>query len=99
MFFGQNEYGNYCPFIFSIDYSFESKDNIQFMYSWRIARMYTEGDKSDLYVLFTNLMSIFLKCIFQKNIYIDYLSFFSSIEISAASIIFIETYDNFCMKN
>ena len=35
-------------------------------------------------------MSIFLKCIFQKKVYVDYLSLFDPIEINAATIIFNE---------
>lgn len=92
--FVQSDYGNYCPFIFSIDYTFEPNDNIKFNQSWHITRMFADGDKSDLYVLFANLMAVFLKCFFQKNVYINYLSFFDQIETNAASIIFTETHNN-----
>jgi len=89
--FVESSYGSYCTFIFSINYKFESEKNIEVIQSWRITRMYAEGDKTDLYVLFANLMSISLKCLFKQNVYIDYLSLFDNLEINAASIIFNKT--------
>lgn len=86
--FVESDYGSYCPFVFSIIYRFESEKSIEVIQSWRIARMYADGDKTDLYVLFANLMSIALRCLFKENVYIDYLSIFDNIEINAASIIF-----------
>lgn len=88
--FAHNDYGSYCPFIFAVDYVFETRNDIKVIFSWPITRMYADGDKSDLYFLFSNLMSIFLKCIFKKKVYVDYLSLFDPIEINAATIIFNE---------
>jgi len=88
--FVHNDYGTYCPFIFAVDYVIETRNDIKVIFSWPITRMYADGDKSDLYFLFSNLMSIFLKCIFQKKVYIDYFSLYDPIEINAATIIFNE---------
>ena len=94
-----NDYGNYCPFIFSVDYAFESEDDIRVIHSWHIKRMYADGDKTDLYVLFANIMSVLLKCTFHQNVYIDYLSLFDPLEINATSIIFNEIYKDLTVKN
>lgn len=96
--FVHNDYGNYCPFIFSIEYEFESETEIKVIHLWHITRMHAEGDNSDLHVLFSNLMSILLKCFFQKNVYIDYLNFINPFEVSAATIVFKEMYKRLNIK-
>ncbi|NLE03729.1 MAG: hypothetical protein GX638_02865 [Crenarchaeota archaeon] len=96
--FVHNEYGSYCPFIFTVDYAFESENDINAIFSWPITRMYVEGDKSDLYFLFSNLMSLILKCVFQEKVYIDYLNLYDSLEISVATIFFIKIQKNLNIK-
>lgn len=87
--FVYNDYGGYCPFIFSIDYIIETENEIELFHSWNVTRIYADGDKTDFYVLFANCMAILLRRFFQKNVYIDYLSLFDpGIEINAATIIF-----------
>lgn len=96
--FVHNDYGNYCPFIFTVDYAFETQNDITAIISWHITRMYADGDKSDLYFLFSNLMSIFLKCVFQKKVNVNYFSLFDPVEINAATIIFNELFKNLDTK-
>jgi len=97
--FVHNDYGNYCPFIFSIDHTLDSEENIVFMETWPITRMFAEGDKTDLYVLFAELMAIVLKCIFQKNVYVDCLSLFTPFEINAATVVFNNAHKNINIKD
>ena len=97
--FVHNDYGSYCPFIFSVDYEFESEDDIRAINSWHITRMFADGDKTDLYVLYANMMSILLKCTFHKNVYVNYLNLFGPLEINAASIIFNEIHKNLTVND
>lgn len=88
--FVRNDYGNYCPYIFSVEYIIHPETNlVDYRVIWPITRMFAKGDKTDLYILFSSTMSILLKCIYQKDVYIDYLSFFVNTEINTASIVFI----------
>lgn len=96
--FVHNDYGSYCPFIFTVDYTFDTQNDIIAIFSWHITRMYADGDKSDLYCLFSNLMSIFLKCKFQKKVNVNYLSLFDPVEINAATIVFDELHKNLDIK-
>ena len=43
--FVHNDYGSYCPFIFSVDYEFESEDDIRAINSWHITRMFADETK------------------------------------------------------
>lgn len=86
--FVKNDYGNYCPFIFSVEYIIRETNLMDYRIIWPITRMFANGDKTDLYVLFSSAMPILLKCLYQQDVYIDYLSLFSEAEINAASIVF-----------
>jgi len=97
--FVHNDYGNYCPFIFSLDYAIDTDEKVRVLHSWHITRMYAHGEKSDLYVLFANLMSVVIKCFYQKNVNVDYLNIFLPLEINGASIVFEDIYKNFDIVN
>ena len=76
--FVKNNYGGYCPFIFSVEYIIHPEtDLVDYRIIWPITRMFADGDKTDLYVLFSSTMAILLKCIHQQDVYIDYLSLFN----------------------
>ncbi len=87
--FVKNDYGGYCPFIFSMEYIIHPETNlVDYRIIWPITRMFADGDKTDLYILFSSTMSILLKCIHQQDVYIDYLSLFNDAEINGAFIVF-----------
>lgn len=87
--FVKNDYGGYCPFIFSVEYIIHPETNlVDYRIIWPITRMFADGDKTDLYVLFSSTMAILLKCIHQQDVYIDYLSLFNYAEINAATLVF-----------
>lgn len=86
--FVPNEFGNYCPYVFRVDFAIKSESTIDLFMSWGITRIPANGDKSDLYVLFSNVMSILLKCYFKQSVLVDYLSFMSPVEFNSATIVF-----------
>ncbi|TCK89114.1 restriction endonuclease [Natranaerovirga hydrolytica] len=77
----------FCPFVFRIDFSLDDTEQMQFVTSISVTRMPDEGDKTDLYVLFSSYMAIIQKLFGNKNVYIDYLSLFDEVEINNASLI------------
>lgn len=91
--FVYNACGMYCPYIFSMYYIFE-EDSIRLVNSIKITRMYAEGDKSDLYFIFANLMAIIYKCLLNKEVYINYINIFDEIEINGSEIILKDIYVN-----
>ena len=88
----KSNYGGFCPFIFRIKYSFNSDGNVKFICEWPITRMFAEGDKSDLYVLFSSLMTCVLRICFNKRVYIEEYSLFDEVEVNGAKIIFHQKY-------
>ena len=77
-----------CPFGFRFDFAFD-KDEIQYVTSIFSVRSFDDGDKTDIYVLFSNCMAIIQKLFGNENIYIDYLSLFDECEINSASLVFL----------
>lgn len=93
--FVRSDYGNYCPFVFSVQYCIDFETySVDYKINWHITRMFADGDKTDLYVLFTATMPVLLKCIHLQDVYIDYLHLFDNVEISAASILFAISKNN-----
>lgn len=85
----------FCPFGFRVDINFNESKQVQLIPSIFITRLICEGDKTDLYILFSNYMAIILKLFGGKNIYIDYLRLFDIAEINRASLIFQNTIKGF----
>ena len=78
-----------CPFGFRFDFETHS-ETINYVSSIFLTRSFAEGDKTDIYVMFSNCMSLLHKLVFGVNIYIDYMSLFDEVEINAASLVFLE---------
>jgi hypothetical protein len=81
--------GVFCPFGFRLDFSIDETDQIQYVTSIFITRTPDSGDKTDIYILFSNSMAIIQKIFGCEKIYIDYLSLFDEAEINSASLIFL----------
>lgn len=80
--------GVFCPFGFRLDFYIDETDQIQYVTSIFIIKPPDSGDKTDLYVLFSNSMAIIQKLFGCEKIYIDYLSLFDEAEINSASLLF-----------
>lgn len=78
----------YCPFVFRFDFRVEEDDRIRFIKSIHVARMFADGDKTDLYVLFSNCMAIIQRLFFSEKADINYSNFFSDVEVSVAFLLF-----------
>ena len=66
----KNDMVNYCPYAFHIIY--EIQDDLITINSFYSIRLYSSGDKTDLYILFASSMGIILKSFFDKRILIQY---------------------------
>lgn len=88
----KSSYDGFCPFIFRIKYSFNSDGNVKFVCEWPITRMFADGDKSDLYVLFSSLMTCLLRICFNKRVYIEEYSLFDEVEVNGTKIILHQKY-------
>lgn len=66
----KNDMVNYCPYAFHIIY--EVQDDLITIDSFYSIRLYSSGDKTDLYILFASSMGIILKSFFDKRILIQY---------------------------
>ena len=78
----------YVPFCLEIDYLLSGKDTVDFHIRLRATRQYVPGDKSDIYMLFTETMALLLK-LFNEPVYVstyNYLGF--EPEINGAEILF-----------
>jgi hypothetical protein len=80
-----------CPFGFRVDFKILN-DKIMLLYSMFLTRSYADGDKTDEYFLFANLMSIIQKVLFNEDVYIEYLSLFDNREINRASLLFLDNH-------
>lgn len=89
--FVRNDFGGDCPYVFSLEYTVED-DKITFINYWSIARMYADGEKSDLYVLFANTMNIIIKIFFAEYAEVNYFDYVDLGEVCGATIIFNEKY-------
>jgi len=78
-----------CPFGFRFDFETHS-ETINYVSSIFLTRSFAEGDKTDIYVIFSNCMSLLHRVVFGVNIHIDYTSLFDEVEINAASLVFLE---------
>lgn len=76
-----------CPFGFRIDFTCD-KEDVQYIPSIFAVRSFANGDKTDIYILFSNCMAIIQKIFGNENIYLDYLSLFDECEINGVSLIF-----------
>jgi len=79
----------FCPFGFRLDFAIDETKQMQFITSIFTVRTPDPGDKTDIYVLFSNCMAIIQKLYMRENIYIDYMSLFSDIEVNSASLVFL----------
>lgn len=87
--FVRNEWGGYCPFIFNLDYISDKQSScVNYYLSWPLTKMYCDGDKTDLYVLFSSLMAVLQKTLFSKTVFIEYLSLFVDYEFNGARLVF-----------
>jgi len=88
----------YCPFIFELDFGFENDNRVRFINTIHVARMIADGDKTDLYVLFSNCMAIIQKLFCSKKAYIDYMCLFDEVEVNAASIILMHSHKSLLVE-
>ena len=85
----------YCPFVFRFDFCIEEDDRVSFIKSIYIARMFADGDKTDLYVLFSSCMAIIQRLFLREKVYINYLHFFDDVGINDASLLFQQQFRTF----
>ena len=78
----------FVPFCLEIEYLLKMDDTVDFCIRWKASRQYAPGDKSDLYMLFTETMALLLK-LFNKPVYVStYNDLGLEPEINGAEIIF-----------
>lgn len=78
----------YVPFCLEIDFLFNGEDTVDFRIRWRASRQYAPGDKSDLYMLFSETMALLLK-LFDEPVFVSTYNYLDlKPEINGAEIIF-----------
>ena len=78
----------YVPFCLEIDYLLNGEDTVDFRIRWRASRQYAPGDKSDLYMLFSETMALLLK-LFDEPVFVSTYNYLGlEPEINGAEIIF-----------
>jgi hypothetical protein len=91
--------GVFCPFGFRLDFSIDETDQIQYVPSIFIIRTPDSGDRTDIYITFSNAMAIIQKLFGCEKIYIDYLSLFDLAEINSASLIFLNKLNDYLISS
>lgn len=78
----------YVPFCLEVEYFLKRDESVDFHIRWKASRQYAPGDKSDLYMLFTETMALLLK-LFNEPVYVSTYNFLGlEPEINGAEIIF-----------
>lgn len=71
-----------------IDYLLNGEDTVDFRIRWRASRQYAPGDKSDVYMLFSETMALLLK-LFDEPVFVSTYNYLGlEPEINGAEIIF-----------
>ncbi len=66
---------NYVPFCLNVEYYLKKDKSVDFQISWKTSRQYAPGDKSDLYMIFTETMALLLK-LFNEPVYVNTYNYF-----------------------
>lgn len=78
----------YVPFCLEVDYFIKRDESVDFHIRWRACRQYAPGDKSDIYMLFTETMALLLK-LFNEPVYVSTYNYLGlEPEIDGAEILF-----------
>ena len=78
----------YVPFCLEVEFVFKRDESVDFHIRWKTSRQYAPGDKSDLYMLFTETMALLLK-LFNEPAYVSTYNYLGlEPEINGAEIIF-----------
>ncbi len=78
----------HVPFCLEVEYFLKQDESVDFHIRWKASRQYAPGDKSDLYVLFSETMALLLK-LFNEPIYVSTYNYLGlEPEINGAEIIF-----------
>ena len=78
----------YVPFCLEVDYLIKRDESVDFHIRWRACRQYAPGDKSDIYMLFTETMALLLK-LFNEPVYVSTYNYLGlEPEIDGAEILF-----------
>lgn len=78
-----------CPFSFLFAFDFVNAEELEFNVSWILNRSMASGDKSDIYILFSETMGIILKLFFKEPVVVAMLGHcFVEGEIGGARLLF-----------
>ena len=75
------------PFFFTVEYSLKNYNTVEYITRWQMSRPAVEGDKSDIYMLFAETMSLLLKLLNEAVYVVAYNSLEQESEINAAELI------------
>ena len=60
-----------CAFSYLITFDFSSENELEYQINWVLNPSIAPGDKSDIYILFSESMAILLKLFFMEPVYIN----------------------------